>query len=94
MINIHKLITMAGIILDERKKRKIDPTLTVLRVCVLDSSNKSDEEEYANKKSEQMLEYFDQMVGWYNQMNTISTDNVMRLIKLKSGVKKVLDKVK
>ena len=41
-----------------------------------------------------MLEYFDQMVGWYNQMNTISTDNVMRLIKLKSGVKKVLDKVK
>ena len=52
MINIHNLITMAGIILDERKKRKIDPTLTVLRVCVLDSSNKSDEEEYANKKSE------------------------------------------
>jgi len=94
MINLHNLITMAGIVLDERKKREIDPTLTVLRDCVLDSASKSDEEEYANKNSKEMLEYFDQMVGWYNQMSTISTDNVMRLIKLGSGVKKVLDKVK
>ncbi len=85
---------MAGIVLDERKKREIDPTLTVLRDCVLDSANKSDEEEYANKKLKEMLEYFEQIVGWYNQMSTISTDNVMRLIKLGSGVKKVLDKVK
>jgi len=94
MINLHNLITMAGIVLDERKKREIDPTLIVLRDCVLDSASKSDEEEYANKNSKEMLEYFDQMVGWYNQMSTISTDNVMRLIKLGSGVKKVLDKVK
>ncbi len=85
---------MARIVLDERKKREIDPTLTVLRECVLDFSNKSDEEEYANKKLKEMLEYFEQIVGWYNQMSTISTDNLMRLIKLGSGVKKVLDKVK
>jgi len=88
MINLHNLITMAGIVLDERKKREIDPTLTVLRVCVLDSSNKSNEKEYANKKLKEMLEYFDQIVGLYNQMSTISTDNVMRLIKLGSREKK------
>jgi len=54
MINLHNLITMARIILDERKKREIDQALTVLRECVLDSSNKSDEKEYANKKLKEL----------------------------------------
>ncbi len=45
---------MAGIVLDEKKKREIDPTLTVLRVCVLNSANKSDEKEYANKKLKEL----------------------------------------
>ncbi|TDJ05652.1 MAG: hypothetical protein E2O67_04950 [Deltaproteobacteria bacterium] len=54
MVNLHNLITMAGIVLDEKKKREIDPTLTVLRVCVLNSANKSDEKEYANKKLKEL----------------------------------------
>ena len=54
MINLHNLITMARIILDERKKREIDPTLTVLRVSVLDSPNKSVGKEYANKKLKEL----------------------------------------
>ena len=85
---------MARIVLDERKKREIDPTLTILRECLLDSANKADGDEYADKKLKEMLEYFEQIVSWYNQMSTMSTDNVRRLIKLGSGVKKVLDKVK
>ena len=85
---------MARIVLDERKKREIDPTLTILRECLLDSANKADGDEYADKKLKEMLEYFEQIVSWYNLMSTMSTDNVRRLIKLGSGVKKVLDKVK
>ena len=54
MVNLHNLITMAGIVLDEKKKREIDPTLTVLIVCVLNSANKSDEKEYANKKLKEL----------------------------------------
>lgn len=84
---------MARKVLEERKKREIDPTLTVLRECVLDSGNKAQGDEYANQKLTEMLDYFEQITAWYDQMSTMSTDNVKRLIKLGSGVKKVLGKV-
>lgn len=84
---------MGRTVLDERKKREIDPTLTILRECVMDSQNKSDGDEYANQKLTEMLEYFEQIVSWYDQINTMSTDNIKRLIKLGSGIKKVLGKV-
>ncbi|NIP39432.1 MAG: MarR family transcriptional regulator [Candidatus Dadabacteria bacterium] len=84
---------MARTVPDERKKREIDPTLTVLRECVLDSGSKSDGDEYANRKLTEMLEYFEQITAWYDQISTMSTDNLRRLVKLGSGVKKVLGKV-
>nr|NIX14460.1 ArsR family transcriptional regulator [Candidatus Dadabacteria bacterium] len=40
-----------------------------------------------------MLEYFEQITAWYDQMSSMSTDNVKRLVKIGSGVKKVLGKV-
>jgi len=84
---------MSRIILDERKKREIDPTLSVIRECVLEAESGSEIDDYSNQKLREMQQYFEQVVTWYEQISNMSTENVIRLVKLGSGVKKVLDKV-
>src|SRR5918993_3758056 len=50
-------------VMDERKRREIDPTLTVLRDCVLDADKAGPEDKYTKEKLQELLNFFETMTG-------------------------------
>ncbi len=83
---------MFRVILDERKKRETDPTLGILRDCVL-QAKKSGADAYTRDRLADMLQFFEQMTSWYEQTRRMSTPAVLKLVKLGDKVARLVGAV-
>ena len=81
---------IARILIEERRKREMDPTLSRLRnVLLQEPCNESDE--YALVRIREMHDIMDLMAVWVNEMQTLSSDRLHKLFKLGASVNKFLD---
>lgn len=71
-------------IVDERKRREIDPTLDVLRAA-RDLDDPAMPPDVRRRVSE-MLAFIERMTGWYEQMRRVPRPTLQRIIKLGSGI--------
>ncbi|MDH5326448.1 MAG: MarR family transcriptional regulator [Gammaproteobacteria bacterium] len=79
-------------VVEERKKREIDPTLTILRQCELEAANDKTTPEEIKQRIKNMTEFLETLTDWYEQMSHIPKTSVMKLLKLGSKVTKLLGK--
>ena len=77
-------------LVDERKKREIDPTLTLLRE-VLMQGPASAEERHAQTRMREMHDLFELLTDWYADMQRLETERLVQLLKLGTKVQKILD---
>ena len=82
-------------VLSERRKREVDPTLSVLRsqlMRVEDGNNMRTTlnltHAFKGKLQNDLLELF---IGWFDDIHRMNPENLKTLLKLGSGVGKVLD---
>ncbi|GLX78289.1 transcriptional regulator [Thalassotalea insulae] len=81
---------MANRIFEERRKREIDPTLSLLRDNLLnDPAN--DEEVYAQDKMREIHDLLENITFFASELQSMNPDKLKTLFKLGSGVGKVLD---
>src|SRR5271154_5189659 len=64
---------MFRIVLDERKKREIDPTLQVLRDCITEASKNRDTDEYSVRRLRELAEFFESTTAWYEHVRSWPT---------------------
>jgi len=78
----HKdLWDISRVIIEERKKREIDPTITMLRQCALESDDDKVTDKVVKERIEKTLQFLDMMSEWYDQMKDIPTPTLTRLMK-------------
>ena len=78
----HKdLWEITRVIIDERKKREIDPTITMLRQCVLESQDDKVTDKVVKTRIEDTLKFMEMMSDWYVQMKDIPAPTLTRLMK-------------
>jgi DNA-binding transcriptional regulator GbsR (MarR family) len=84
------------IILEERKRREIDPTIRRLRDCIddVDSAPAAERDAYAEERLRELLGIFDTMNAWYDQLQRLPRTTVMKLVKLGAKIGKVLDGIR
>ena|ERR1041384_7479615 len=75
-------------VLDERKKREIDPTIALLRECVAESEKAKDS--YTQARLSEMRDFFETTSGWYAQISQLPTSAVQKFMKMGDRVRKVL----
>jgi DNA-binding transcriptional regulator GbsR (MarR family) len=80
---------MFRIIVEERKKREADPTLAMLREVVA-AAKTSKTDTYTRERLEEMLQFFETMTGWLEQMRKLPTPAVVRMVKLGDKIAKML----
>jgi DNA-binding transcriptional regulator GbsR (MarR family) len=80
---------MFQIILDERKRREIDPTMKLLREC-LDEAGCGRSNDQVRERLETMLGFFETMSGWYSQIRRLPQGAVIRFVKLGGKVGRML----
>lgn len=81
---------MFQIILDERRKREVDPTLGTLRHLVKVTEKLGSAEAYTHERLAEMLEFFETMTSWYSQIRRLPTGAVVKFVKTGDKIRKVL----
>jgi DNA-binding transcriptional regulator GbsR (MarR family) len=81
---------MFRVVLDERKKREIDPTLTVLRECIIEAEKDRETDEYTELKLRELHDFFELTTNWYGQIRQWPTGALTKFVKLGDKVRKLL----
>jgi len=75
---------------EERRKREVDPTLSLLRDVLMDKPGSS-AEQHAQDKMRQMHDMIELLTGWADDVQRLDNNSLMRLLSLGAGVSKLLD---
>ncbi|MCC2607958.1 GbsR/MarR family transcriptional regulator [Planctobacterium marinum] len=81
---------MAMKVFEERRKREVDPTLSMLRGALLQKSG-NDKDAYAQEKLHEIHDLLETVTTWSHELQSMNPDKLNTLMKLGSGVGKVLD---
>jgi DNA-binding transcriptional regulator GbsR (MarR family) len=77
-------------VLDERKKREIDPTVSLLKDCVAEAERSGASEKYPRQKLAELLDFFEQTTAWYEQVRRLPTPAVVKLMRIGDQLRKML----
>ncbi len=75
---------------EERRKREVDPTLSLLRDVLMDQPV-SAAERHAQAKMRQMHDMIELLTGWADDVQKLDNASLARLLSLGAGVSKLLD---
>ncbi|KAF0814982.1 hypothetical protein IGB42_00058 [Andreprevotia sp. IGB-42] len=75
-------------IVDERKRREFDPTLTILRDCVMEQGEAADEA--ALQRMQDVLDFMETLAAWMKEMERLPPETLMKILKMGAKVQKLL----
>jgi len=81
---------MFRVVLDERKKREIDPTMRVLRECITEAEKDKGTSEYTREKLRELADFFETTTAWYEQVRQWPTGALVKFLKAGEKVRKFL----
>ena len=73
---------MFRVVLDERKRREMDPTLKMLHELLDNMESTEEEDEHTREKLNEMLDFFETMMSLYGQLQNLSTSTIKRTAKM------------
>ena len=72
-------------LVEERKKREIDPTLSMLRSVMMETPS-SEQEKFAQDKMCEMHDLIEMLTKWYDDMQKLETERLVNLLKMGAKV--------
>ena len=78
------------IVLDERKKREIDPTLEMLRECIAKAGEDTSTSKYTEQRLRDLAAFFETTNEWYGQIRSWPTSALTKFVKLGGKIQKML----
>ena len=73
-------------IVEERKRREIEPTLTMLRQCEMEMSDDRATPAQVKEKMSRMLEFIENLSNWFDQVKTIPRQTLITLMRMGAAV--------
>lgn len=80
---------MFRVILEERKRRELDPTIHVVRECVEEAKRPGGEDLAVRKRMEHLLEFMLSMSALYEEFRRLPPTTARKLLKLRGKVEKI-----
>ena len=80
------------VIIEQRKQRELNPTLTMLRQCVSEVEQESQTDDITKERIRNMLEFIDSTNTWYEKIRSIPTSTLQKLMKLGTTITKLVSK--
>jgi DNA-binding transcriptional regulator GbsR (MarR family) len=81
---------MFRIIVEQRKRREVDPTLQLLRTCLAELGPGSGSDAYTRERLESMAEFFEVANSAYTEISQVSPQTLRRLLGMKGRIRKLL----
>ena len=77
-------------LVEERKKREIDPTLTTLRTLLMEPATDASDR-FAQERIAAMHEQIELLTDWYAEMRRLDNERLLQLLRLGERVVKALE---
>lgn len=81
---------MFRIVLEERKKREVDPTMAVLEECIVQAKADPKTDKYTLDRLGELQDFFVTTTNWYSGINKWPTKVVQKFMKLGDKAVKLL----
>ncbi len=81
---------MFRIVLDERKRREIDPTIAVLEECTAEATRDKSTDAYTQERLRELQRFFETTSACYMQLGKLPPTTMLKLLSAKDKVLKML----
>ena len=88
----HEVWDLFRIIIEQRKKRELNPTLSMLRSCAKDVEAENATDEITKQRITNMLAFVESTSEWYDKIRDVPTPTLQKLMKLGAGITKFVKK--
>lgn len=78
------------ILAEERRKREVDPTLSMLRGAIMQTPTTT-EDVHAQKRMKEMHDLIEMATMWFNDVQRLEPDTLKQLMKMGARVQKLLE---
>lgn len=78
------------VLAEERRRREIEPTLSMLRTALLEAPT-SEAERHAQARMRQMHDLIDRLMAWFDDVQKLAPETAMQLMGMGAQVTKVLE---
>jgi DNA-binding transcriptional regulator GbsR (MarR family) len=78
------------VLAEERRRREIEPTLSMLRSAMLEEPA-TDEERHAQQRMREMHDLIDRLMKWFDEVQRLAPETAMQLMGMGATVTKVLE---
>ncbi len=81
---------MFNLVVEGRRKREVDPTLSLLRDLYIETNADTETDAEVKKRIADMLDFLEVMTHWYDQLRKLPNNTLMQLVKLGDAVVRLL----
>src|SRR5208337_3431875 len=81
---------MFRIIIDQRKRREIDPTLEVLRLCISETEKSEAKDDYTKERLQEIYDFFADVEALYTDIRHFPVATIRGIVKSRNAVRKFL----
>src|SRR5213592_3844413 len=78
------------VVLDERKRREIDPTLAMLRECVAEAEGAKPADLHTKERLASLLDFFETTTTWYSQVRKLPVNATIKFMRMGDKLLKLL----
>jgi DNA-binding transcriptional regulator GbsR (MarR family) len=89
---IHDVWELFRVIIEQRKQRELNPTLSMLKTCAAEVEAEKDTDPVTKERIHNMLSFVETTSNWYEQIRDIPTSTLTKLMKLGKGITKLVKK--
>ena len=90
--SIHDVWELFRVIIEQRKQRELNPTLSMLRSCAAEVETEADTDPVTRERIRNMLEFVESTSDWYEQIRDIPSSTLTKLMKLGNGITRLVKK--
>jgi DNA-binding transcriptional regulator GbsR (MarR family) len=90
--SLHDVWELFRVIIQQRKQRELNPTLTMLRGCVDEVDGEEQTDPVTKERIRNMLEFVETTNSWYEEINDIPTSTLTKLMALGKKITKLVKK--
>jgi DNA-binding transcriptional regulator GbsR (MarR family) len=77
-------------ILEQRRRREIDPTIAMLRECIDDAESTGAGDDYSKERMLELLELLENLTEWYEQVGGLSPSVQKKVLKMGGKIHKIV----
>ncbi len=90
--SLHDVWELFRVIIEQRKQRELNPTLTMLKGCAAEVEAEAETDPVTKQRIKNMLEFIESTSDWYDQISDIPTATLTKLMSLGNRITKLVKK--